>query len=421
MRTIPCPLTLCQQHASKIAFSDLDITFAEFGQDIQRVMASITHKNSSQLTTLPSPPSFEAREIYQWSCELLALLECGHKVALKSAADPYQFKAADFALLSGPGLILKTSGTSSTPKLVYHPLINAVAAAQRFESFYGELSRLTWQLNLPLHHVGGLSLLFRALTLGHPLVISADRSLIHPQAQAISLVPTQLVRHLENSGPQLSRLSLILIGGAPVSDELKARASTLPISYSYGLTESFAAIGATPVGAPGRAYFFNGIQARLHAQLLELKGPGLLAGLVKDGHYQDFNNQYYPTLDLARLLPDGSFEILGRSDQVIISGGEKIDLSEVETHLQKIKGLELLKAIGVPSIEWGEMLVIFAWPISESIKSAIADTLTQQLGPHYRPKFIFCYPQQTNHGIKLGKSDFIKHALTEISATMRHK
>lgn len=421
MRTNDSPLSLCLEHAPKVAFSDLDITFAQLGEDIRKVMALESHQSELAFTTLTSPASFDPLEIYDWCCRLLALLESGHIVGLKSANDPYNFQATHFKSLSAPGLILKTSGSTSTPKLVYHPLANAMAAARRFESFYGELSRLCWQLNLPLHHVGGLSLLFRSLTLGHPLVITSNRSQIHARAQAISLVPTQLVRLLEHSPAQLENLKFILIGGASVSDELKARARSLPISYSYGLTESFAVIGATRVGAPERAFFFEGIQARLQGQLLELKGTGFLAGLIKDGHYQDFSSRYYPSSDLAQLHEDGSFEILGRSDEVIVSGGEKIDLSEVEQQLRKIKGLDLIKAIGVPSTEWGEMLVIFTWPHNEAIRGTINDTLALQLGHHYRPKFILCYPLQTNHGIKLSKNDFINHALKEINETMRPK
>lgn len=405
------PLGWCQQHSDRIAFFDLGVSYLDLAQAIRAQMKTISPED---FKVLESPSNFVPQEIYEWCVIFLAHLESGHVVALKTPNDPYTFSPLE---LKGPGLLLKTSGSAQAPKLVFHPWKNAIDAAYRFQSFFENQAEIIWQLNLPLHHIGGLSLFLRSLIFGSGLVVSSDRKTIHPMAQAISLVPTQLQRLLREIPERLKELDLILIGGAPASTKLKAECAALSVSYSYGLTESFAAVGASRIGQSDRAYFFKGIEAHISAQgILELKGCGMLDSLItNDGQIVDHRDSYYPTNDMAKINTDRSFEILGRADQVIISGGEKIHLYEIETLLNHMEGVEFVKAIGIPHKDWGEALGLFIAPNTVPMQQKIQQKLEMALGKHSKAKYFFEYPLTTGPGIKLSKEHFLELALKDIS------
>lgn len=404
------PLEWCQQHSDKIAFHDLEISYLDLGQAIRARLESITPR---KFTSLESPSSFQPQAVHDWIVDLLAYIESGHVVGLKAPNDPFTFPSLD---VTGPGLILKTSGSSQAPKLVFHPWKNAIDAAHRFQSFFENQSEITWQLNLPLHHVGGLSLFIRSLVFGSGLVVSADRNVIHPKASAISLVPTQLQRLLQEKDQRLKELRLILIGGAPTSAKLKSDCKDLAVSYSYGLTESFAAIGATKLHSHDMAFFFEGIHARINSQgVLELKGPGMLDSLIaSDGKVTSYRNSYYPTNDIAKINGNGTFEILGRADQVIISGGEKIHLYEVEALLHHLSEVEFVRAIGVPHPDWGEALGLFLAPNTPELQQNIQQKLEKALGRYSKAKYFFDYPQTIGSGIKLSIEHLVEIALKDI-------
>ncbi len=378
---------------------------------VKEQMELLAREQAAHVHTHPAPTAFKALEIAQWSAKLVALLETNHLVCLKAQTDPFDFPSESLAELSS-GLILKTSGSTSRPKLVYHPITNIWAACERFYQFYQQSALTTWQLNLPLNHVGGLSLLFRALYFGLTVVISENRKLLHPKARAISLVPTQLASLLESSKEQLAQLEFILIGGAPAPRGLKEKALNLPVSYSYGLTESFAAIAGTHLYDPKHARLFAPISGRLNEGILELKGPGLLHSLFvwsADNGYQriSYQDQFYPTQDRALLREDGTIEIQGRADQVIISGGEKIDLAEVEALINERQELKVSRVIGIPDPKWGEALALFITPHSDALASELGELLRTTLGPHYAPKFILPFHKIKYDGIKPTREDFI--------------
>lgn len=404
-------LSIIDHHKDRVLFGDLDLTFRKFSLMVKEQIELLACERGAHVRTHPAPTVFKPKEIAQWSAKLIALLETNHLVCLKAQSDPFDFPSESLAELSS-GLILKTSGSTSRPKLVYHPTANITAACDRFYQFYQQSALLTWQLNLPLNHVGGLSLLFRALHFGSTVVISEERKLLHPKARAISLVPTQLAGLLESSPEQLAQLEFILIGGAPAPRGLREKALNLPISYSYGLTESFAAIAGTPLNDPQHARLFPQISGRLNEGILELKGPGLLHSLFEwsaDGEYQRkiYQDQFYPTQDRALLNKDGTIEIQGRADQVIISGGEKIDLAEVEALINEHQQLEVSRVMGIPDPKWGEALALFITPHSDALASELKELLRTQLGPHFAPKFILPFHEIKHSGIKPTREDFI--------------
>ncbi len=146
-------------------------------------------------------------------------------------------------------VILFTSGSSGDPKGYFFSLENIFSTAQK----QGQALKINEGdkilLNLPLHHVSGLMLFFRALVMNARLVISKENNeLIN--CEHISFVPTQAFRLLKEN-IDLSKIRTILIGGAPVSPELKNSFLDINISVyeSYGATETlgFALLNNTPL------------------------------------------------------------------------------------------------------------------------------------------------------------------------------
>ncbi|EMA58377.1 AMP-binding protein, partial [Halorubrum kocurii] len=167
--------------------------------------------------------------------------------------------------------ILFTSGTTGNPKPV--PLTagnvysSAVASAFRLGVDQGD----RWLVSLSLHHMGGLAPVYRSALYGTTLVL---REGFNPGGTAddidtydvtgISLVPTMLKRMLDRRGTLSDTLRVVLLGGAPASDELleHCRDYSIPVYPTYGMTEAASQIATgTPrqtsdrLGTVGRSLF----------------------------------------------------------------------------------------------------------------------------------------------------------------------
>jgi acyl-CoA synthetase (AMP-forming)/AMP-acid ligase II len=150
---------------------------------------------------------------------------------------------------------IRSSGSFGRPRWIIHTdmslLAGAAAAAGHLD--FGPGAR--WLMSLPVDHVGGLALVFRALAGGGALVAAdLETGLARGDVTHLSLVPTQLVRLLDR-GADLSSLRCVLVGGAAVPVGLRRRAldAGVPLVVSYGLSETGAAAAATAMGEPAAA------------------------------------------------------------------------------------------------------------------------------------------------------------------------
>jgi O-succinylbenzoic acid--CoA ligase len=244
--------------------------------------------------------------------------------------------------------LLHTSGTSGAPKLVAlsRRAVTASAAASGAELGWRPDDR--WLCALPLAHVGGLMILVRCLA-ARATVVLADDGGFEPRAFAervlarritlLSLVPTQLAALCDAGVVASPHLRRVVLGGAPLPDGLRARATAAgwPIVASYGMTEtaSMVALDGTPlpgveleVGTDGR---------------VAVRGPMV----ARDG--------WLDTADLGRVDGD-RLVVLGRADDVVISGGENVHPAEVEAGLAAVPGVRAACAFGVPDPRWGQAI-----------------------------------------------------------------
>jgi o-succinylbenzoate---CoA ligase len=300
--------------------------------------------------------------------------------------------------------VVYTSGTTGEPKGVRLTFANHVASALGCAQTLGASDRDRWLLVLPPHHIGGLAVFMRSVVSAQPMVtlhrfeeqhvleaLEADRPTL------VSLVPTMLVRLLSAGGlEQLRGPRAILLGGAPVSasqvvEWAKLRLNVCP---SYGLTESCSQVAMVP---PGRALELAGTcgpaGSQATVEILEdpstgdgsgeivLGGPAVSPGYVNPGLSPAPSGGRFATGDLGR-LEGGVLTVLGRNDDTIITGGEKVRPEEVEAVLAAHPRVREAAVAGRPDETWGE--TVSAWVVADGAIRAELDAWCRARLPSHK-------------------------------------
>ena len=287
-------------------------------------------------------------------------------------------------------LILRTSGsTTGTGRLIAMSVAALMASARATHARLGGPG--TWLLPLPAHHVAGLQILIRSLEAGTEPVVVDTSTGFSPTALAealssarrstgaaasrlyVSLVPTQLVRILQD--PQARRAlagaDAVLLGGAAADPALLARArgAGVTVVTTYGMSETGG--GCVYNGRP-----LEGIEITIQAPDADGAGRILISGPVLaedylhtpghsptgspnagEGFHRSGTRRVLATSDRGRLHPDGRLEVLGRLDDVIITGGVKVEPRHVEEALTGIDGVTEACVVGLPDEQWGSAVV----------------------------------------------------------------
>ena len=147
-----------------------------------------------------------------------------------------------------------------------------------------------------------------------------------------ALVPTQLVRFLDAEPDALRGFDAVLVGGAATDPALlaRARAEGVRVVTTYGMTET--AGGCVYDGAP-----LDGVRVRVTDGGVELAGPVLASGyrLDPDATAAAFEGGWFRTRDAGELDAEGRLTVLGRLDDVLISGGVNVAPAAVEAVLRE--------------------------------------------------------------------------------------
>ena len=337
--------------------------------------------------------------------------------------------AADAA--AGPiTLVVGTSGSTGTPKRTALTARALAASAVATERFFGSNSDAAsqWLLALPAHYIAGAQVLARSVLAGTAPVIA--RSVIEPvhfspevflqtvehmssARRFISLVPTQLHKLLESADANphlgaeiheaLSSFTGILLGGAPASADLLAAATALGLNTvtTYGSAE-------TAGGCVYSGSVLPGVRVELvpeegmpavpdtggkPAQVgrIWISGAHLASGYIGDAartaeHFFTAadGTRWYRTDDYGLLSPAAApnsnkncseqrLQVLGRSDDVLISGGVKISARAVATVLEEHPAVREACVVGLPDARWGTAIAA-AVTLVPSAGAAVAPT-----------------------------------------------
>ncbi|MGZ4108169.1 MAG: class I adenylate-forming enzyme family protein [Actinomycetota bacterium] len=258
-------------------------------------------------------------------------------------------------------LVFATSGTAGTPKLVELSREAVRYAVTASNTLLGATEDDVWMSCLPPAHVGGMLVLLRAVFLGTRIdvVERFDPSSVGERpGQFISLVPTMLSRLLD-ARVDLTSYHAILMGGGTLHPDLRARAEAVGASIveTYGLTESCG--GVVYDGTP-----FPGTDARIADGLIELRGPSVMTGYLHepDATAATISSDGWLRTGDAGSVDGGVLRVLGRADDLIDSGGEKVWPQEVETALSTHPGVAEVAVAGRADPEWGQRVVAFVVP-----------------------------------------------------------
>lgn len=307
-----------------------------------------------------------------------------------------------------PGLetaaILWTSGSTGSPRGIVLPARafrhNALATASRLSLDSSD----RWLTTLSLAHVGGLAMVARAAHVGSAVVLADafatgsfhDRCRAHHVTHA-SLVPTMLLRLVNEGRPAPPSLRAVLVGGAAATPELVSRAIGLgyPVALTYGLTEAGSQVAtATPdetradVATVGRA--LDGVELRIDDRdRICVRGPTLATAIVGEGSLPIDDDGWLVTGDVGALDENGVLRVGGRADTRIITGGVNVDPLEVERALTALDGVKEACVVGRPDPEWGmrvEAVVVLDEGADSLDGEALRTELAEQLSPAKLPK-----------------------------------
>ena len=260
----------------------------------------------------------------------------------------------------GDPIIVRTSGSTGEPKeaVLSHPAV--LASARATHDRLGGPGR--WLLDLPVAGVAGLQVLVRSVLAGtDPVLVSEHESLeaaveeLDGQRLYASLVPTQLHRlDADDRLGLLAGLDALLVGGAATDPALldRARDAGVNVVRTYGMTETCG--GCVYEGRP-----LDGVKLRIDddGQIL-LAGPMLFDGYVDDPR----DDEWFATADRGEIDGDGRLWVLGRMDDVVISGGVNVPLAAVERALRYVEGVGDVAVVGVDDPEWGARVVAAVVP-----------------------------------------------------------
>jgi O-succinylbenzoic acid--CoA ligase len=325
-----------------------------------------------QLAALPTAtPPVEA-------CRALAAALAGTGPAL-TVLPPEPTAATRHAAGMGVGrpvdaevaLVVATSGSTGAAKGVQ------LSAAALEASAAATADRLggpgSWLLALPLHHIAGIQVLVRSLLAGtvpEAVALNGDPEdfaaaagrLAGAQRTYTALVPTQLARLLDRGGEPLAalaRFDAVLVGGAATPAALldRARAAGVAVRSTYGMTET--AGGCVYDGQPLDRV---AVSIEPDSGRIRIGGPMLYSG-YRNGERRA--GESFRTSDLGCWTPTGALRVLGRADDMIVSGGENVPPQAVEEVLAAHPDVAEVAVTGVPDEQWGELVVALVVPAGD--------------------------------------------------------
>jgi len=260
------------------------------------------------------------------------------------------------AWLDGPDdvrLVVETSGSTGAPKRVLLSRSAVLASVAATERRLGAAGR--WVLALPPSYVAGVQVICRSLVAGH------DPATEWPVGEPwfTSLVPTRLHRLLESPRDlaALRTARTILLGGGPIDPALRARAADegLRVVATYGSAET--AGGCVYDGLP-----LDGVALAIGAEgRIRIAGPTLFDGYQDDPELtaRCLVDGWFLTSDAGRLDEDGRLSVLGRLDDMVLSGGVNVPAPAVAARLRGHPAVADAEVLGVPDREWGQRVVAF--------------------------------------------------------------
>ena len=274
--------------------------------------------------------------------------------------------------------LVLTSGSSGAPRAFGFTRAALAASASAVASRLQLTAADRWGLCLSMGHIGGLSLVVRAVMTGSSVRpwprFDADRvirAILSGDVTHLAIVPVMLRKLLSRlSKEQMpGTLRCVLVGGAAASRTLLNESwnAGLPVATTWGMTETASQVATAPPslarrhpGTAGRP--LRGVEVRRGLRgTMEVRGP-TLASLVSSTPgappepLPTDPDGWFSTQDLGRVEAAGLVRIEGRADAMIVSGGLNVSPAEVERVIEALPGVREAVVFGLPDEQWGEVV-----------------------------------------------------------------
>lgn len=338
-------------------------------------------------------------------------------------------------VLSDPFTIIYTSGTTGFPKGVVHTYGNHWWSAIGSALNLGISAQDKWLAVLPLFHVSGLSILCKSVIYGMPVYLmeTSDPEKVHQALKnenitMISVVTVMLQRLLEKLGNKSypEQLRCVLLGGGPAPKPMleQARKKEVPVFQSYGLTETSSQIVTLSpqdtlrkIGSAGKplvpAQLKIDTRSSKNVGEIYVKGPMVTKGYFNNptADQKAFQAGWMKTGDLGYLDEEGFLYVVDRRNDLIISGGENIYPSEIESVITELTDVQEVGVTGKPDDQWGEVPVAFI--VKDKQKrldgEAVQAYVRERLASYKVPKQIYFVDQLPRNA----SNKLMRHKLRE--------
>ena len=327
----------------------------------------------------------------------------------------------------GVATIVYTSGSSATPKAVAHSLENHITSAKSACAALGLGGSDRWLMSLPLWHVSGISIVFRCSVAGAKIVIpdpgiSLNEALSNYQITHVSMVPTQLMRVLEQTQEPPRHLRSVIVGGGPMPQGVLKMAINKgwPIRTTYGMTETTSMITLSKKnpspGSTGHVLQGHELEIAGDGEIL-VRSPATCLGYLKAHTIVNIADEdgWLHTGDLGRLDENRELYVLGRKDNMFISGGENISPEEIEHALCGVHGVHKVVVVPVPDPEFGQRPVAF---IKGSAKFEDLEIILNRELPRFKIPKYYPWPDSIgSHSLKPDRKLFTELAVRLLEST----
>lgn len=290
---------------------------------------------------------------------------------------------------------IQTSGSTGTPKLIRHSRPAMMASAERTCDFFDLKRGDVVLLALPATYIGGKMMIVRSMMRGMKLICTEPRSNpltsfdFNSEIDFAAFTPMQMSMIMDDakSNTTLSQIKKIILGGGEVSYPLRQRLQAIqPSVYeTYGMTETVSHIALKKINGDDRSDYFtilDGVKITTDDRgCLVIDAPKLSSDSVI-------------TNDIVKLISQKEFQWLGRYDNIINTGGIKVNAEEIERKLQPYVDLHFF-ITGIPDEVLGQRVVM----IAETSKSAADvqhlynEALHVYLGKFEKPREILTMEQ----------------------------
>jgi O-succinylbenzoic acid--CoA ligase len=350
----------------------------------------------------------------EWFWEPQPCSSCGGRPVRTQLPRPVQRKGSGCP--STPALLMETSGSQGSPKIVMLSAGNMLASCLEVNARLQLAEGDRWLCVLPRQRVGGLAIGHRCALAGATLVVQErfdplelHRALEHYAATHVSLVPAMLHRLLERRLRAPPELRAVLMGGQALEQNLARRAVALgwPLYAGYGMTETFTQVAGGWIDGSGRPG--HGLQPLGGVELeappcdadqpamavfpsegtlaaIRLRGPMTMLGYATPTRVcgVGLEHGWLTTNDLGCLTPEGALRVAGRTDDALVVAGINVAPCDAESRLSEFADLGEVAVVGIPDAAWGHRLVaLYTGPADPAV---IEQWCRRSLPSHLRPR-----------------------------------